>query len=361
MNELSKFYKNKKVLITGVTGFKGAWLCLMLKLLNAKILGIGFRPNKNQNLFNELNLKKDISLKYTDIRDYKKLKKIVKSFNPQIVFHLAAQPIIFQSYKDPVSTININAAGTLNVLDILRDIKTIKSIVCVTSDKCYANNNSVKGFVETDRLGGSDPYSASKASAEIVINAYRESYFKNKKVGIASARAGNVIGGGDWSPDRLIPDTINSLINNKSIYLRNPGFNRPWQHVLEPLNGYLELAKKLYKQPKKYSTSWNFGSEINTVTSVYEVVKKVINIWGSGKIKVKQNSKYYEQKNLQLNITKAKKILKWVPFYTITQSVKTTVEWYKNVHLGKITPRDATIKQIMEYYENAKKSKKNST
>ena len=359
MVELLKFYRNKRILITGVTGFKGAWLCLILKMLDAKILGVGYKPNKNQNLFNQLKLKKDITLKYTDIRDYKKLKKIIKNFKPQIVFHLAAQPIIFQSYKDPLSTININSTGTMNVLNILRDIKQIKSIVCITSDKCYANNFSTKGFVETDRLGGSDPYSASKASAEIIINAYKESYFKEKKVGIASARAGNVIGGGDWSPDRLIPDTINSLITKKKIYLRNPGYNRPWQHVLEPLNGYLVLAKKLYKDPNKYSSSWNFGSEKNTVTSVYEVVKKITDIWGSGEIKVKKNFKFYEQKNLQLNIQKAKKILKWAPFYSINQSVKATVDWYREVYLGKISPREATINQITKYYRDVKKSKKN--
>ena len=184
-------------------------------------------------------------------------------------------------------------------------------------------------------MGGSDPYSASKASAEIIINAFKESFFIKKKIGLASARAGNVIGGGDWSPNRLIPDTINSLIENKDIKLRNPGFNRPWQHVLEPLNGYLVLGEKLYKNPKQFSTSWNFGSEKNTVTSVLEVVKKMIKIWGSGKIIHKKNFNYYEQKNLQLNISKAKQKLKWKPYYTISQSVKTTIDWYKKVYIEK--------------------------
>tara|TARA_B100001123_G_scaffold307965_1_gene344124 strand:- start:23 stop:1093 length:1071 start_codon:yes stop_codon:yes gene_type:complete len=354
--KLLKFYKNKKILITGVTGFKGAWLCLILKIFNSKILGLGFKPNKNQNLFDKLNLKKKINLKYVDIRDYKKLKKIIIKFKPEIVFHLAAQPIIFHSYNDPVSTININSIGTMNVLDILRKIKSIKSIVCITSDKCYANNFSTKGFKESDHLGGADPYSASKASAEIIINAYRDSFFKKKKIGLASARAGNVIGGGDWSPDRLIPDTINSLMNNKTIYLRNPGFNRPWQHVLEPLYGYLILAYKLFKNPKKYSEAWNFGSKKNTVTSVHEVVKRIIVIWGSGKIKVRKNFKFYEQKNLQLNITKAEKILRWTPIYTISESIKTTIDWYKNVHIKKILPEKVTKDQILEYFKNVKKS-----
>ncbi len=353
---VNKFYKNKKILITGATGFKGAWLCQILNLFGSKILGVGYKPNKNQNLFNSLELNKKIKLKYTDIRDYKRLKKIIDQFKPQIIFHLAAQPIIFQSYKDPFQTININSSGTLNVLDICRSVNSIKSIVCITSDKCYANNFSTKGFKETDHLGGSDPYSASKASAEIILNAYKESFFLKKNIGVASARAGNVIGGGDWSPNRLIPDTINSLLKNKLINIRNPGFNRPWQHVLEPINGYLVLAEKLFKNPKKYSGAWNFGSEKNTVTSVYEVVNKIIKIWGSGKIKFKKNFKFYEQKNLQLNIAKAKKELKWKPIYTIGQSVKNTVDWYKDIHVNKKSSQEVTKNQILEYFIHVKKS-----
>ena len=356
MDDLKKFYRNKRVLITGVTGFKGAWLCQILKLFSSKVFGVGYKPNKNQNLFNNLNLNNEIQLKYTDIRDYKKFEGIIKKFRPEIIFHLAAQPIIFQSYLDPVGTININSTGTLNLLDISKKIKSVKSIVCITSDKCYANNFSTKGFKETDHLGGSDPYSASKASAEIIINAYYHSFFSKKKVGLASARAGNVIGGGDWSPNRLVPDTINSLLKNKKIKIRNPGFNRPWQHVLEPLNGYLMLAKKLHENPKKFSTPWNFGSEKNTVTSVYEVVNRMIRIWGSGKIIYKKNFKYYEQQNLQLNISKVKKILKWKPRYSIYQSVKATVDWYKKVHNDKKSSKEVTIQQIEEYFDHVKKN-----
>ena len=358
---VNRFYKNKRILITGATGFKGAWLCQILSLFKSNILGIGYKPNKNQNLFNNLKLNNKIKLKYTDIRDYKKLSKIIRQFKPQIVFHLAAQPIIFQSYLEPLATININSTGTLNILEICRNIKSLKSIVCITSDKCYANNFSTKGFKETDHLGGSDPYSASKASAEIIINAYKESFYNKKGIGIASARAGNVIGGGDWSPNRLIPDTINSLLKKKVIKIRNPRFNRPWQHVLEPINGYLVLAEKLYKNPKKYSGAWNFGSEKNTVTSVYEVVKKMTKIWGSGKISFKKNFKYYEQKNLQLNIEKVKKDLKWKPSLSIKQSVENTVDWYKEVHLNKKSPQEVTKNQIIEYFKNVKKNKKNSS
>ena len=348
------FYRNKRVLITGATGFKGAWLTMILKIYGAKILGLGFKPNKNQNLFDKLSLKKKIKFKYIDVRNFNKLDKAIKLFKPQIVFHLAAQPIIFQSYKEPLATININSVGTLNLLEILRKIKSIKSIVCVTSDKCYANNYSTKGFKEDDHLGGSDPYSASKACAEIIVNAYFQSFFQKEKIGVASARAGNVIGGGDWSPDRLIPDTINSLINSKKILIRNPGFNRPWQHVLEPLNGYLILAKKLYLNPKKYSGPWNFGSKKNTVTSVYEVVKQIVSSWGSGKIIFKKNFKYYEQKNLQLNITKSQNILKWQPKYSIKKSIKTTVDWYKDVYKKNLSPEKVTIQQIKEFFKSEK-------
>jgi len=351
---VDKFYQNKRILITGATGFKGAWLTMILIMYGAKILGLGFRPNKNQNLFDNLKLKKKIKFEYIDIRDYSKLEKSINLFKPQIVFHLAAQPIIFESYKKPLSTININSVGTLNLLEILKKTKSIKSIVCVTSDKCYANNFSTTGFKEDDQLGGSDPYSASKACAEIIINAYYKSFFKKKKIGLASARAGNVIGGGDWSPNRLIPDTINSLMNKKKIDLRNPGFNRPWQHVLEPLNGYLILAKKLYLNPKNFSGPWNFGSKRNTVTSVYEVVKQIVDTWGTGKITVKKNYKYYEQKNLQLNISKSQNILKWQPIYSIKKSISTTVDWYINVCKKNFSPEEITRKQIREFFKHEK-------
>ena len=329
-------------------------MCFILKILGAEVLGVGYKPNKNQNLFNQLKLKNKIKLKYSDIRNFNKLNKIVKNFKPQIVFHLAAQPLIFQSYMDPLDTININSTGTLNLLEILRKVRTIRSIVCITSDKCYANNYSTTGFKENDRLGGADPYSASKASAEIIINSYNLSFFEKRKVGLASARAGNVIGGGDWSGNRLIPDAVNSILNKKTIYLRNPGFNRPWQHVLEPLCGYLILARNLYTSPKSYSGAWNFGSKKNTVTSVLKVVKQITKIWGSGKIRFKKNFKFYEQKNLQLNISKAQKYLKWSPKYSISDSIKITVDWYKAVYKDGKSAAEITEKQIKSFFKNVK-------
>ncbi len=323
---IKNFYKNKKVLVTGATGFKGSWLCYWLTILGAKVFGTGYNPNKNKNLFYSLNLNKKIKLKLFDIKNKKKLKSFIKYSKPQIIFHLAAQPLILESYKKPYLTYNVNCIGTLNILEIVRKIDTVKSLVCITSDKCYENNFSTKGFKESDKLGGEDPYSGSKACAEIMIRSYKESFFNKKNCGLASARAGNVMGGGDWSKNRLIPDSINSIIKNKTIYIRNPNFNRPWQHVLEPLHGYLILGEKIYKEPKRYSGPWNFGTTTNTVTNVLKIVKEIVKFWGKGKINFKKNQKYYEQINLQLNINKSKKILKWKPKILFDDLVVNMVE-----------------------------------
>ena len=351
---INNFYKNKKVLVTGATGFKGAWLCYWLVMLGAKVYGIGYNPNKNKNLFYSLKLNKKIKLKLFDIRNKKKLESFVKTYKPIIVFHLAAQPLILESYKKPYLTYTVNSLGTLNILETVKNNNTIKSLVCITSDKCYESNNSTKGFKETDKLGGKDPYSGSKASAEIMIGTYQKSFFNEKKCGIASARAGNVIGGGDWSENRLIPDSINSIMKNKTIYIRNPNFNRPWQHVIEPLYGYLILAKKIYKEPKRYSGPWNFGTKKNTVTNVLKIVKAIVKFWGKGKINFKKNQKYYEQTNLQLNINKSKKFLKWEPKYSIIKSIHVTVNWYKKVLVEKYSIEKITTEQIQDYMNESK-------
>ncbi len=353
---INNFYKNKKVLVTGATGFKGAWLCYWLVMLGAKVHGIGYNPNKNKNLFYSLKLDKKIKLKLFDIRNKKKLESFVKTSKPTIVFHLAAQPLILESYKKPYLTYTVNSLGTLNILETVKNNNTIKSLVCITSDKCYESNNSTKGFKETDKLGGEDPYSGSKASAEIMIGTYQKSFFNKKKCGIASARAGNVIGGGDWSANRLIPDSINSIMKNKTIYIRNPNFNRPWQHVIEPLYGYLILAKKIYKEPKRYSGPWNFGTKKNTVTNVLESVKAIVKFWGKGKINFRKNQKYYEQTNLQLNINKSKKFLKWEPKYSIIKSIQVTVNWYKKVLVEKYSIEKITTEQIQDYMNESKQN-----
>ncbi len=353
MDKLKKFYKNKKVLVTGATGFKGAWLCFWLKKLGAKITGIGYNPNKNKNLFYQLELQKKITLHLIDIRNFNKIKKIVKKEKPSIIFHLAAQPLIYESYKKPMQTFDINYRGSLNIIELARTEKFIRSTIIVTSDKCYESNFSSKGFKETDLLGGVDPYSASKSSTEIMARAYRESFFREKNSGISTGRAGNVIGGGDWSPNRLIPDCIRSLKTGKTILIRNPKFNRPWQLVLEPLKGYLILAQKQFNEPKKFSGAWNFGTRPNSLTDVQTIVKYLITFWGQGKMKVKKN-KIYEQENLQLNIKKAEKFLKWKPTYNIKRSVEMTTSWYFRVLMLKEDPKKVTSDQIESYMYDSK-------
>ena len=350
MDEITNFYKNKKVFVTGATGFKGSWLCSWLLHMGAKVYGSGYSPNQNKNLFYKLKLHKKIKLGIFDIRDQKKLEKFISRSKPSIIFHLAAQPLIIESYLKPHSTIDINIRGTLNILEASKKFNFVKSVVLITSDKCYENVGKLTRYKENDTLGGIDPYSASKSSSELIIRAYRESFFKNKRnCGISSARAGNVIGGGDWSANRLIPDCIRSLLDKKPIFLRNPNFNRPWQHVLEPLMGYLILAKKQFKEPKKYSDAWNFGTKNNSVKSVKEIVDYMISFWGSGKIKVNRVNKFYEQKNLQLDINKAKKRLKWIPTYSVKRGVQITTEWYLQVYKNKKDPFEITNKQIIDY------------
>tara|TARA_B100000900_G_C20548432_1_gene703666 strand:+ start:50 stop:1120 length:1071 start_codon:yes stop_codon:yes gene_type:complete len=353
MDPIKNFYKNKKVLVTGATGFKGAWLCSWLNELGAKVSGLGYNPNENKNLFYQLKLQKKINFKIFDIRNYNKLEKFVKKTKPSIIFHLAAQPLILRSYKDPYLTFTVNYLGSTNIMEITRKFKFIKSVVLITTDKVYESSGNTKGFKEGDLLGGIDPYSASKSSTEIMIRAYRESFFKEKlRCGISSVRAGNVIGGGDWSKNRLIPDTIRSSMKNKTVVLRNPNFNRPWQFVLEPLKGYLILAKKQFINPSKYSSAWNFGTKYKSVTTVSQIVEYIIDYWGSGKVK-KSKSRAYEQENLQLNSLKANKLLKWHPTYNIKQSVKVTTEWYYQVLKLKKKPSDITIEQIKRYmHEN---------
>ena len=298
-----------------------------------------------------MGLNKKINLSIFDIRNLKKIENLAKKIKPNLIFHLAAQPLIFESYEKPFETFDINVRGTLNVLEVIKKNKFIRSSIFITSDKCYENVGKVVSYKEEDQLGGVDPYSASKSSAELTIRAYRESFFKNTQQAISSVRAGNVIGGGDWSKNRLIPDVIRSLLQNKKITIRNPNFNRPWQHVLEPLRGYLILAKMQYKNPKKYSSAWNFGTKPNSVTSVKEIVGYMTKYWKQGETRLSKNKKYYEQKNLQLDIGKAKKYLNWWPSYSIEKSVKITTDWYLKVKENNANAFLVTKNQIESYME----------
>ena len=354
MKKIKSFYKNKKILITGVTGFKGAWLASWLLQLGAKVIGTGYNPNQNKNLFYLLNLHKKIDLSLFDIRDFKKVNNLITKKKPSIIFHLAAQPLIYVSYKKPFSTFDVNFRGSLNVVESVRRAKFVKSLIIVTSDKCYESRDSVIGFKESDRLGGVDPYSASKSNIEIMIRAYIKSFFiKTNKTGVSTVRAGNVIGGGDWSAKRLIPDIIKSLMQNKKIYIRNPNFNRPWQLVLEPLKGYLFLAKRQFENPNKYSSAWNFGANTRALTTVKKITEYIIKFWGKGKMITKKNN-FYEQVNLQLNSNKAKKKLNWEPTYSIKEGVKMTTEWYLRTYKNNENPEIVTQNQIEKYMNDSK-------
>ena len=347
--DLRKFYRNKKILITGHTGFKGSWLTSCLLVFGAKILGISNNDEKlihyKKNCYH-----KKITNVYTDITNYEYLKKKIIEFNPEIIIHLAAQALVSESYKNPYKTFKTNVMGTLNIIEVSKKIKNLKSLLIITSDKCYLNKEIKNGYKENDQLGGDDPYSASKASAEIVFNAYAKSFFYNQnKYGYATARAGNVIGGGDWSKDRLIPDCIKSIIKKKKLIIRNPISTRPWQHVLEPISGYLLLAKLLYEKKHKYSGNWNFGPSPRETMEVKKVTKLLFNFLGIDKKIIKTKGSFKETILLKLNSNKANKLLKWKNKWNMKKSILETAKWY-NDYLNKKDIKKTVIKQIEEYF-----------
>ena len=351
---MTKSFKSKKVLVTGHTGFKGSWLTLWLNMLGAKVVGVALDPEQIYGAFNAMNIKSMCYDIRQDINDLNQVKKIFTKHQPEIVFHLAAQPLVLDSYQKPIETFQTNTIGTANILEACRNTQSVKTIVIITTDKCYENRETLKGYAETDRLGGKDPYSASKAAAEIVVNSYRESFFnENHTIGLATARAGNVIGGGDWAANRILPDCVRSLIEKKPIEVRNPNAVRPWQHVLEPLGGYLLLASKLMQESQKFSEPWNFGPEEESVKTVEELVYKVIKVWGSGTIKVNhpiiQSSNHLkEAKLLTLNIDKADFKLNWKPVLSFNQSITQSVSWYKAQANGE-NMTDFSKNQIKKY------------
>jgi CDP-glucose 4,6-dehydratase len=341
MKDLS-FYQNKKVLITGHTGFKGSWLSIWSNMLGAQVCGYALEPYTENDTFVVSGLEKHISHNIGDIRNFNDLISVFKTFRPEIVFHLAAQPLVRRSYINPKETFDTNIGGTVNVLECCRLSDSVKVIVNITSDKCYKNYEWPWGYREIDPLGGYDPYSSSKASSEIATEAYRKSFFNpehfnNHEKSLASARAGNVIGGGDWREDRLIPDCVKALEKEEPILLRNPESIRPWQHVLEPLYGYLLLAAKMSDNPLKFSSSWNFGPLLDSNLRVSEIADLVISNWGSGTIEVvKDGSDSHEAHTLYLDSTKAMVELRWKPRWDIKRAVSETVDWYKNYRTSDI-------------------------
>lgn len=346
-------FNGKKIFVTGSTGFKGSWLCTWLADVGAEVTGYALRPLPDAPLFDQLTLPKRIHQVYADVRDGDAFTKAMQVANPEIVIHMAAQPLVRLSYKDPKTTVDTNVGGGLNLLEAVRYTPSVKSVVFISSDKCYFNKEWDWGYRENDQLGGKDPYSASKAAAEMIFETYSESFFKARdNFGAATVRAGNVIGGGDFSVDRIIPDCIRALKEENPIILRNPNSTRPWQHVLEPLSGYLTVAKRLLESPKDYKGAWNFGPNVENVKTVEELAKRSIGTWGAGSLVIEEDPNSHHEANLlMLSSDKAKSKLQWEPRWNFDQAVDKTISWYRDVHDG-FNPLDVTRKHIQEYCES---------
>lgn len=348
----NNIYKDKKVLITGHTGFKGSWLCAWLSILGANIVGYSKDMPTNPSHFELLNL--NIKSIFGDINDFELLNKVVSEEKPDIVFHLAAQALVLESYKNPLETYKTNVLGTLNLFEMCRK-HSIKAIVNITSDKCYENKEWIWGYRENDALGGYDPYSSSKACSEILTSSYRNSFFnlneyqKTHNTLLASCRAGNVIGGGDWSKDRLIVDLIVSASKEKPAIIRSPRSIRPWQHVLGPLHGYLLLGQKLLECKKEFADAWNFASNHDNIINVENMVKKACLIWCDINYKVEESSKFHEANLLRLDSIKAKEKLKWCVPWDSEMSIQKTIEWYKKFYKEN---KILTYENINEYMKD---------
>lgn len=354
MKIFDNIYQGKRVLVTGHTGFKGSWLCVWLYKLGADVVGYALKPPTTPSLFEACNLEKKVTSIIGDIRNLKMLRDVFEKYQPDIVFHLAAQSLVRPSYKEPLETLNTNIIGTANLLEAARNTRSVRAIVVVTTDKCYENREWIYPYRETDALGGYDPYSASKACAEIITASYRNSFFLDTNVAVASARAGNVIGGGDWADDRLLPDCIRAFTENRQVELRYPHAIRPWQHVLEPLSGYIVLAEKLLGiDASAFSDSWNFGPDATGDATVGEIAQKAADYWGNGAVVVEDKSnKPHEAEILRLDITKARTNLNWCPRWSIDRAVKETIFWYKAWYEKNNDMYQFSFKQIESYEQS---------
>lgn len=356
MGELVKeldIFQGKKVLVTGHTGFKGSWLSMWLHHLGAEVTGYALPPENANDHFNLLQLDRMIRHIEGDIRDFDHLQQVMNDTQPEFIFHLAAQSLVRLSYESPKMTFDTNVGGSVNLLEAARQCPSVRSLIYVTTDKCYWNNEWIWGYRENDALGGRDPYSASKAAAEMVFTAYLESFIKNRPdFGAASVRAGNVIGGGDWARDRIVPDCIASLLEGRPISIRNPAATRPWQHVLEPLFGYLLLAARLYAEPDRYSGPWNFGPRGGSIRNVEQLARGIIELWGDGSIEYNMDSEAPHEANvLQLNCDKAHHLLGWQPCWGFATTLQHTIEWYRGLQRGEPAQR-LTLDQIELYTRN---------
>ena len=353
---VQNFWEGKKVLITGHTGFKGSWLTLWLNMLGANVSGFALEPLTPTDNFVLSGLETKINHHIGDIRNYNSLQEYFHKVSPEIVFHLAAQPLVRESYNDPKATYDINIGGTVNLLECCRHTDSLKVIINVTTDKCYENNEWVWGYRENDRLGGYDPYSSSKACSELVSEAYRKSFFNPDSYALhgkslATARAGNVFGGGDWQTDRIVPDCIRALEHGEPIIVRSPEAIRPWQHVLEPLSGYLQLAEKMYNDPRVYAGAYNFGPTDSSFLSVGSLVDQIVKTWGHGSwLDHSKPDAPHEANILKLDISKAKSHLGWFPKWDITKAITETVAWYQQYQTTNIYNLCTT--QITDYMNN---------
>ncbi len=336
MTYFNNVYAGKIVLVTGHTGFKGSWLSIWLTMLGAKVVGYALEPYSERGNYKVSHLENRLYADIKgDVRDSEKLEETIAKYQPEVIFHLAAQALVRTSYANPKYTYETNVMGSLNILEAVRKFDCIKTVVMVTSDKCYENFEQIWGYKETDRMGGYDPYSSSKGCMELLISSYRNSYFNTNDYikhgkAVASARAGNVIGGGDWSENRLIPDCIRFIEEGKDIEIRSPNATRPWEHVLESLSGYLRLGQKLIEEPVKYSEAFNFGPSIRCTKTVLEVVEDVIKCYGKGNVvDVSSIDMVHESTNLSLDVTKAYRMLNWQAVLSLQEAIEFTVDWYK--------------------------------
>lgn len=350
----NNFYSGKRILITGHTGFKGSWLSICLRELGANVVGYALEPSTTPSLFEICNLEDRITSIIGDIRNLKMLKDIFAKHQPEIVFHMAAQSLVKYSYKEPVETYETNVMGTVNTLEVCRHTPSVRVIVNITSDKCYENRECICSYKEDDPMGGYDPYSSSKGCAELVTGAYLKSFFnfenqKKHSAFLASVRAGNVIGGGDWSEDRLIPDCIKALVKNKPVVIRYPDAVRPWQHVLEPLFGYLLLAQRLYQDGLAFSGAWNFGPDDEGAKPVRWLVERIIEAWSNNvSWTIDQGNNPYEAHYLKLDCSKAKSKLGWYPQWDLKLALEKTIDWYK-AYANREDMVHVTIDQIQDY------------
>ncbi len=357
----NNIYQGKRVFLTGHTGFKGSWLALWLTKLGAEVCGYSLAPNTEPSMFNELGIENKIAKSVIgDILDDAALEKTMQDFQPEIVFHLAAQPLVRLSYAEPVLTYKTNVIGTLNVLEAARKCPSVKAFVNITTDKCYENKEINRGYREDEPMGGHDMYSSSKGCVEIMSSSFRRSFLQ-EGYAMATARAGNVIGGGDWALDRLIPDCVKFINAGQKIEIRNPVAVRPWQHVLEPLSGYLLLGQKLLEHGLHYADGFNFGPNEDSVLKVAEVAQKVTEFYGRGEVVVHKRDDLHEANLLMLNIEKAEKVLGWTPTYTANQAIEKTVEWYRHFYAKDTDMYKFTINQIENYEESIKWNKNYAT